>query len=84
MASSSKRQTTFAKMQREQRVKEKRALKAEKKAAAREAKLMGPIPEADGLVDGDLAGEAVGETEIAEESTETGSETPGGPTLTAA
>jgi hypothetical protein len=41
MASSSKRQTTFAKMQREQRVKEKRALKAEKKQAVREAKAAG-------------------------------------------
>ena len=38
---SSKRQTTFAKMQREQRVKEKRALKKEKKQAAREAKAAG-------------------------------------------
>ena len=38
---SSKRQTTFAKMQREQRVKEKRALKQEKKQAAREAKAAG-------------------------------------------
>jgi hypothetical protein len=38
---SSKRQTTFAKMQREQRVKEKRALKLEKKQAAREAKAAG-------------------------------------------
>jgi len=48
MASSSKRQTTFAKMQRELRVKEKRALKEEKKRAAREAKLSGEsiVPDA--------------------------------------
>jgi len=34
-----KKQQTFAKMQREQRVREKRQLKAEKKQAAAEAKL---------------------------------------------
>ena len=50
MASTSKRQTTFAKMQREQKVKERRALKQEKKQAAREAKAAGETasPEAPG------------------------------------
>lgn len=38
---SSKRQQTMAKMTREQRVKERRALKLEKKQAAREAKAAG-------------------------------------------
>jgi hypothetical protein len=47
MSSSSKRQTTFAKMQREQRVKEKRALKLEKKQAARAAKAAGETPPAE-------------------------------------
>lgn len=47
MASSSKRQTTMAKMQREQRVRERRVLKAEKKQAAKEAKAAGvTLPEA--------------------------------------
>lgn len=51
MASSSKRQTTMAKLQREQRVREKRQLKAEKKQAVKEAKAAG-IP---------LGGEPLGE-----------------------
>ena len=50
-----KRQTTFAKMQREQKVKERRALKLEKKQAAREAKAAGetasPEPPADESAD---------------------------------
>jgi len=68
MASSSKRQTTMAKMQREQRVREKRVLKAEKKQAAATAKLAGtaeaPVEETlseDGSVaseDGSLAPDA--------------------------
>ena len=48
---SSKRQTTFAKMQREQRVKEKRALKQEKKQAAREAKAAGTALPTDMVLD---------------------------------
>ena len=51
---SSKRQTTFAKLQREQRVKERRQLKQEKKQAARAAKAGGIAPE--------------GETEAGEET----------------
>jgi hypothetical protein len=39
MSSGSKRQTTMAKMQREQRVKERRAAKQEKKQAAAAAKI---------------------------------------------
>jgi hypothetical protein len=38
MSSSSKRQTTMAKMQREQRLRERRVLKAEKKQAAADAR----------------------------------------------
>ncbi len=38
MSSSSKRQTTMAKMQREQRLRERRVLKQEKKQAAAEAR----------------------------------------------
>ena len=41
MSSKSKRQQTLAKRAREQKVREKRTLKQERKAAAREAKLNG-------------------------------------------
>ena len=51
MASSSKRQTTFAKTQREQKVKERRALKQEKKQAAREAKAAGGMVAPDAPAD---------------------------------
>lgn len=54
MASSSKRQTTMAKLQREQRVREKRQLKAEKKQAVKEAKAAGvPFGGEEPLVDED-------------------------------
>lgn len=49
MGSSSKRQTTMAKMNRERRVKEKRAMKQEKKDARKQAALEeaeGPLTEA--------------------------------------
>ena len=45
MGSTSKRQQTMAKRTREQAVKEKRAQKAEKRAASRIAKVEGTIPE---------------------------------------
>ncbi len=59
MASSSKRQTTFAKMQREQRIKERRALKQEKKQAAREAKAAAAVEpvEVDETLDDTVAAE---------------------------
>ncbi len=44
MASSAKRRQTFAKMQRERLVKERRALKQEKKQAARDAAAAGLLP----------------------------------------
>lgn len=66
MASSSKRQTTFAKIQREQRVKEKRAMKAEKKAAAREAKLAGVV-DPDAVVEIGEDGEVVEQAGPAED-----------------
>ena len=47
----SKRQQTFAKMERERRVKEKRALKQEKKRNAAAERLAG---EAEPVLDGDL------------------------------
>ena len=47
----SKRQQTFAKMERERRVKEKRALKQEKKQDAAAERLAG---EAEPVLDGDL------------------------------
>lgn len=47
----SKRQQTFAKMERERRVKEKRALKQEKKQNAAAERLAG---EAEPVLDGDL------------------------------
>jgi hypothetical protein len=47
----SKRQQTFAKMERERRVKEKRALKQEKKQTAAAERLAG---EAEPVLDGDL------------------------------
>jgi hypothetical protein len=47
----SKRQQTFAKMERERRVKEKRALKQEKKQNAAAERLLG---EAEPLLDGEL------------------------------
>jgi hypothetical protein len=49
----SKRQQTFAKMERERRVKEKRALKQEKKQNAAAERLAG---EAEPVLDGDLPG----------------------------
>jgi carotenoid cleavage dioxygenase-like enzyme len=45
MGSTSKRQQTMAKRTREQAVKEKRAQKAERRAAAKVAKIEGTIPE---------------------------------------
>jgi hypothetical protein len=42
--SASKRQQTMAKIRREQAVKERRALKQEKKEAARKAKAEGAVP----------------------------------------
>ena len=54
---SSKRQQTFAKMERERRVKERRALKQEKKQAAAAAKIA--------AADGTLAVETVGQDETA-------------------
>ena len=68
MASSSKRQTTFAKIQREQRVREKRVLKAEKKAAAREAKLAG-LADPTAVVEIGEDGEVIKNTEPAEDET---------------
>jgi hypothetical protein len=57
---SSKRQQTFAKMERERRVKDKRAQKQEKKAAAAAARIaeangMAPVEEIDGTVPVDTA-----------------------------
>lgn len=46
--SSKKRQQTMAKLRREQAVAERRALKQEKRAAARSAKEAGPVPAPDG------------------------------------
>ena len=57
----SKRQQTFAKMERERRVKEKRALKQEKKQNAAAERLAG---ETDPVLDGDLPeGEQVEQVE---------------------
>ena len=57
----SKRQQTFAKMERERRVKEKRALKQEKKQNAAAERLAG---EAEPVLDGDLPeGEQVEQVE---------------------
>lgn len=61
MASSSKRQTTMAKLQREQRVREKRQLKAEKKQAVKEAKAAGIPLGTEEPLDGET-GEAGAET----------------------
>jgi hypothetical protein len=55
---SSKRQQTFAKMERERRVKERRALKQEKKQAAAAAKIA--------AADGTLSVETVGQDETAQ------------------
>ncbi len=55
MSSSSKKQTTFAKMQREQRVRERRAAKAEKKAAARAGATSDSTAPAE-TAEGELAG----------------------------
>lgn len=44
MASNSKRQQTMAKFAREQKIKERRALKQDKRAAARSAKAAGEAP----------------------------------------
>jgi hypothetical protein len=61
---SSKRQQTFAKMERERRVKEKRALKAEKKAAAA-AEKNAPPPDPS-LIIYDEAGEPIEQGEVSE------------------
>lgn len=59
-----KKQQTFAKLQRERRVKEKRQLKLEKKQAAALRKLEGTTEEAP-LVDGEEPTEAVDEESAA-------------------
>jgi hypothetical protein len=67
----SKRQQTFAKMERERRVKEKRALKQEKKQNAAAERLAG---EADPVLDGDLPeGEQVEQVEGQEQEEQLGS-----------
>lgn len=67
----SKRQQTFAKMERERRVKEKRALKQEKKQNAAAERLAG---EAEPLLDGDLPeGEHVEQVEGQEQEEQLGS-----------
>lgn len=67
----SKRQQTFAKMERERRVKEKRALKQEKKQNAAAERLAG---EAEPLLDGDLPeGEQVEQVEGQEQEEQLGS-----------
>lgn len=67
----SKRQQTFAKMERERRVKEKRALKQEKKQNAAAERLAG---EAEPVIDGDLPeGEQVEQVEGQEQEEQLGS-----------
>ena len=67
----SKRQQTFAKMERERRVKEKRALKQEKKQNAAAERLAG---EAEPVLDGDLLeGEQVEQVEGQEQEEQLGS-----------
>jgi hypothetical protein len=67
----SKRQQTFAKMERERRVKEKRALKQEKKQNAAAERLAG---EAEPVLDGDLPeGEQVEQVEGQEQEEPLGS-----------
>jgi hypothetical protein len=67
----SKRQQTFAKMERERRVKEKRALKQEKKQNAAAERLAG---EAEPVLDGDLPeGEQVEQVEGQEQEEQLGS-----------
>jgi hypothetical protein len=67
----SKRQQTFAKMERERRVKEKRALKQEKKQNAAAERLAG---ETDPVLDGDLPeGEQVEQVEGQEQAEQLGS-----------
>jgi hypothetical protein len=67
----SKRQQTFAKMERERRVKEKRALKQEKKQNAAAERLAG---ETDPVLDGDLPeGEQVEQVEGQEQEEQLGS-----------
>ena len=67
----SKRQQTFAKMERERRVKEKRALKQEKKQNAAAERLAG---EAEPALDGDLPeGEQVEQVEGQEQEEQLGS-----------
>ena len=67
----SKRQQTFAKMERERRVKEKRALKQEKKQNAAAERLAG---ETETVIDGDLPeGEQVEQVEGQEQEAQLGS-----------
>ena len=67
----SKRQQTFAKMERERRVKEKRALKQEKKQNAAAERLAG---ETEPVLDGDLLeGEQVEQVEGQEQEEQLGS-----------
>lgn len=67
----SKRQQTFAKMERERRVKEKRALKQEKKQNAAAERLAG---ETELVLDGDLPeGEQVEQVEGQEQEEQLGS-----------
>jgi hypothetical protein len=67
----SKRQQTFAKMERERRVKEKRALKQEKKQNAAAERLAG---EAEPVLDGDLPeGEQVAQVEGQQQEEQLGS-----------
>jgi hypothetical protein len=57
MASSSKRQTTMAKLAREQAVREKRARKQEKKEDKKQAAVDALTAEAEGTLEGDVDGE---------------------------
>jgi hypothetical protein len=61
---SSKRQQTFAKMERERRVKEKRALKQEKKAAAAAEKNAPPVDPS--MIVYDEAGYPIEQGEVSE------------------
>jgi hypothetical protein len=66
----SKRQQTFAKMERERRVKEKRALKQEKKQNAAAERLAG---EAEPVLDGDLPEGQVDQVDGQEQEQQLGS-----------
>jgi hypothetical protein len=72
MASSSKRQTTMAKIAREQAVREKRARKQEKKDDKKQAAVAALTAEAEGALDVDGEAEAVGDAEVVEAEAPTG------------